>query len=42
LPSWAQALVARADKQKSSATKPPPNEVVVLGGVAIGNGWFDP
>jgi carboxypeptidase D len=42
LPSWAQALMARADKQKSSATQPPPNEVVELGGVAIGNGWFDP
>lgn len=42
LPSWAQALMARADKQQSSGTKPPPNEVVELGGVAIGNGWFDP
>jgi carboxypeptidase D len=42
LPSLAQALLLRADKQQSSTTKPPANEVVVVGGVAIGNGWFDP
>lgn len=40
LPSFAHAVVKRSDKQGS--THPNKNEVINLGGIAIGNGWFDP
>jgi carboxypeptidase D len=40
LPSFAQAIVKRSDKQ--GPNHPNKNEVINLAGVCIGNGWFDP